>query len=330
MIAIKPLRPKRRIFFEGVNTGYTIDGEPDARFVDFYRVRSSPELHCAIVGNVVIPGGYGSNESTPRLSSASVWSDLAAAIVAGGSIPGIQLATAWSGYKGSRKFRSPESRNAIAASRAIVEDLNDAHITRLLDNLESGFKLALSAGFRHVQLHAAHGYLFSLLVDGRIYSQATSFREKLGVMAKVWSGAGVETSIRVSIKTGDSDFDRYAGRSPIDELCKLPFDYVDVSSGFYNVDKRLIYPATPKLIAQRKLDMVALAIMHPRRKFIHSGRAFQSLADDMPENVHIGLCRDLIANPNFLQTQTEGCINSGKCHYFSRGERHITCARWVE
>jgi hypothetical protein len=46
-------------------------------------------------------------------------------------------------------------------------------------------------------------------------------------------------------------------------------------------------------------------------------------------NVHPGLCRDLIANPRFLDDRSDGCKNSGKCHYHTRGAGSVTCPRWA-
>ena len=44
--------------------------------IEFYRRRSSAALHCAIVGNVVIPGGHGSNGNAPTISRAPEWAEL--------------------------------------------------------------------------------------------------------------------------------------------------------------------------------------------------------------------------------------------------------------
>src|SRR4051794_21735254 len=100
-----PLNSDRLRFLVGLNTGYVTDGMPDNRYVDFYRSRSSRELHCAIVGNVVIPGGSGSNSSTATISRGSEWTKVTQAISDRGSLPGIQLTTAWHGYVGSKSFR---------------------------------------------------------------------------------------------------------------------------------------------------------------------------------------------------------------------------------
>lgn len=322
------MKSERLIFFVGVNTGFAATGQPDERFLEFYRVRSSPALHCAIVGNVVVPNGHGSNTSTPVISADPVWANLAEIIRTAGSRPGIQLATAWEGYVGARRFREAKAGDAIQRAREMVRHLGRAGFESALSSLRKGTIFAREAGFEHLQIHAAHGYLFSLLVDQRINDHASEVLEKLGDWALEQSTHGLETSIRFSLRTGDPSFDAEGGHAFHSQICGLPFDFVDVSSGFYDVDKRLIYPGRPDIIRSRREETVELARAIPDRAFIMSGRAILQPQDDLPSNLHIGLCRDLIANPNFLNDTAHGCVNSGKCHYFSRGEPSINCSQW--
>ncbi len=319
----------RRLFFVGLNTGYVTDGKPDQRCLDFYTQRASPDLDCAIVGNVVIPSGVGSNSATPTISGNQAWKDLASAIGGRGSTPGIQLATAWEGYAGERSFRSRHPEVVIAAARMLVTQLTTPDIDRLLSALRLATELSLDAGFRHIQLHAAHGYLFSLLVDSSINPRASEILDKLNAWAQKVKEAGAESSLRVSLRTGHAAFDCSGREAFLDEIALSPVDYIDVSSGFYNIDKRLIYPARPEVIAARRSETVALAERYPARNFIYSGRALYQDTRTLPSNVHLGLCRDLIANPDFLRQPERGCANFGKCHYFSRGEQHLACGQWL-
>lgn len=317
------------VFLLGVNTGFVTNTEPDERYVGFYRERSSADLHCAIVGNVVVPGGYGSNGSTPSIGPSSVWATLAHAIRERGSLPGIQLATAWDGYEGARKFRSLNGAKVIESARELVRSLGRSGIDYIVDAFEAAAKLAIGHGFGHVQIHAAHGYLPSLLIDGRINPAAKHVEDRLGKLAEWLSEKNVESSIRISLRTGDAEFDRLGTTELQDSVAALPFDFVDLSSGFYNVDKRLIYPARPEIVAARFRESVEAAQRNPSRRFIVSGRVADR-ASQLPPNAHIGLCRDLIANPRFLAEPGNGCRNHGKCHYFSRGGQHVTCPRWNE
>ncbi len=317
-------------FFVGLNTGYAAEGKPDERLVEFYRRRSSSALHCAIVGNVVIPGGHPCNENTLTISRTPEWAAVATKIARRGSLPGIQLATAWEGYVGSRSFRSTTPSETIRLSREVVRGLAPAVIASTLRALDEAADLAVEAGFRHLQVHAAHGYLFSLLNDDRINERAPEVLERLTSWALRYSACDVETSIRFSLRTGDSHFDANGRDRFYAQIASLPFDFVDVSSGFYNIDKRLIYPGRPDILGARRAETIALADRFPGQHFIFSGRALQKPEDDLPPNVHIGLCRDLIANPDYLTNTSKGCANSGKCHYFSRGADHITCPQWAE
>ncbi|RUW75203.1 MULTISPECIES: hypothetical protein [unclassified Mesorhizobium] len=320
----------RLVFLVAVNTGFVTDGTPDHRFLDFYRGRSSPKLHCAIVGNVVVPGGFASNAATPTLTTEPVWADLVSAIRAEGTLPGIQLATTWEGYVGSRKFQTGEASKFIPLARRKVESMGSERATAVINSFDLAASIAIRHGFAHIQIHAAHGYLLSLLADHRINRDANIVLDRLGLLAERLRQEGVQSSIRISLKTGDSAFDSTGSIEFQDAITQLPFDYVDISSGFYNIDKRLIYPARPDILAARLQESVALGLRHPKRSFILSGRALNQDWAGIPSNMHPGICRDLIANPKFLQEPDDGCKNHGKCHYYSRGGSHLTCARWTE
>lgn len=318
----------KRVFFLGVNTGYVLNGEPDDSYVEFYRRRASPKLHCAIVGNVVVPGGHGSNEATPTLTRSGIWRTVAEAITAQGCLPGIQLATTWEGYSGNTRFVGAKHGQFIAAARALVESLGAPGVENALRAFDKAAQMAVEHGFLHVQFHAAHGYLLSLLVDERINPNAEQVLYGLSEIVSRLACAGVESSIRISLRTGDEEFDAIGSPRFHDRIAGTPFDYVDLSSGFYNIDKRLIYPSSPEVRVSRVTESCVVAERHPQKGFILSGLAGKDKKFELPSNLHVGLCRDLIANPDFLEQPNDGCRNRNKCHYFSRGEKHLTCAVW--
>ncbi len=317
----------RRTFFVGLNTGYVEDGAPDRRMLAFYEQRSSPSLTCAIVGNVVIPGGHAVNAVTPKMSRNRRWKTLSSAIASRGTTPGIQLATAWENYEGVTSFRPKDWTETIARSRAIAATIAPRRLQQLFSCLQIGTELAAEAGFLHVQLHAAHGYLFGILLDSRLYDGAADCLALVATWAKAGRQTGLETSLRISLRTGDDSFDRDGATSFQNQASTLPVDIVDVSSGFYNIDKRLIYPSVGPILRDRHIETAKLATRLPATQFILSGRA-SSAVEEFPDNVHLGLCRDLIANPYFLDGRSHGCRNSGNCHYHSRGASSVTCSRW--
>lgn len=319
----------KRVFFLGVNTGFVTDGQPDDRYVDFYRQRSSNHLYCAIVGNVVVPRGYGSNNSTAFIGRNTAWAQVASAISEKGSVPGIQLATAWEGYEGARKFLSADRDKVVRQARALVQQIGRSGLESVLTAFEMAAVIAVDHGFRHIQFHGAHGYLLNLLLDERINSDAGRVQDGLSKISTGLRERGVETSLRISMRTGDLDFDAGDTERRQDALFTLPFDYFDLSSGFYNINKRLIYPSLQDVMAERLSDSLDIVRRRPLQQFIVSGRIAEQ-ASDLPNNAQVGICRDLIANPKFLDELNNGCRNHGKCHYYSRGEEFITCQLWEE
>ena len=323
-----PLSAPRKYFFVGLNSGFIVDKSPDQRCVDFYAARSGHGLHCAIVGNVTIPGGVGTNANTAEISDRSAWRRLADSIAGKGALAGIQLATVWPSYTGMKSFVSRASADEISRCRDRVRSIAVGDIERLFRAVQAGSDVAMTAGYGHIQLHAAHGYLLSLLSDRRIYRQADTVLAAIAGWAARCAASGVETSIRVSLRAGDPAFDANGREAFLDQIASLPVDYVDLSSGFYEIDKRLIYPSLASIVRQRREETVAVANRHADREFIFSGKSLPAIVADLPTNLHIGVCRDLIANPDYLRDRDNGCINTMKCHYYSRGEAHLTCGRW--
>jgi 2,4-dienoyl-CoA reductase-like NADH-dependent reductase (Old Yellow Enzyme family) len=318
----------KKYFFLAVNTGLMHAGLPDSRCRDFYRARSGHGLHCAIVGNVVTPDGVGTNDVCTKISADSAWQRLADAISEQGAIAGIQLSSTWSGYRGITKF-VPSSRDDQAAGyKTLASSLTKNDAIAAFDSLRRGTDFAVKAGFRHVQLHAAHGYLFSLLIDRRFSPHAEFAAKSIEAWAKELKSIQVETSLRFSMWTGHGMFDDDYGNKFIDEIAAFPVDYLDASVGFYNIDKRLIYPSTSQLLTERVAATLAIAERQPGTNVILSGMSSHAWNDQLPTNVHIGICRDLIANPDFLKERTNGCQTCMKCHYFSRGVSHLSCGQW--
>jgi 2,4-dienoyl-CoA reductase-like NADH-dependent reductase (Old Yellow Enzyme family) len=227
-----------------------------------------------------------------------------------------------------KSFVSRASAEEIGCCQDLVRSIAIEDIESLFRAVHNGSDLAVKAGFGHIQLHAAHGYLISLLIDQRIYPGADIVLAAIADWAKRCASCAVETSIRVSLRTGDAAFDAFGRQAFIDQIAALPVDYIDLSSGFYAIDKRLIYPTLASIVRQRREETVAVANRHAHRELIFSGKSAAANEAGLPTNLHIGICRDLIANPDYLRDKDNGCISSMKCHYYSRSESHLTCGRW--
>ena len=129
--------------------------------------------------------------------------------------------------------------------------------------------------------------------------------------------------------TGNLDIDKALEVSNL--IPKLSPDYYDLSDGFYNIDKKLIYPYS-KNIECRKNRQIDISNTYIQQKFISSGLSYGLYDEEiLPDNLHIGICRDLIASPNFLNFPNEkGCSKCSKCHYYSRGKSELECPQWDE
>jgi hypothetical protein len=322
-------KTNRRTYFVAVNTGMVDSlGAPQDDCLRFYQERSGNGLYCAIVGNVVVPSGTGSNDHSARISTDPVWKHLSGVVAHAGALPGIQLATAWEGYEGLRSFKAKNLNEQVAAYKAIAASLSSSGVKAILSSFRSGAELAMMAGFRHIQFHAAHGYLLGLLLDRRFFAGAADVADMLSEQI-IWAkSAGSETSIRVSVKTGSRALDEADDSGHLSRIISLPVDTIDVSAGLYNLDKRLIYPYSAEHLAERRRWTVSIAEAQPNKRIIISGFASRHDPSLLPQNVDLGLCRDLIANKDFLASDDKGCELCMKCHYFSRGESNLQCGMW--
>jgi NADPH2 dehydrogenase len=317
----------KKIFFLAVNTGYTKNGVPDRRFLDFYSDRSGKGLHCAIVGNVAIPDGFGTNSSTPRIENRKIWLALAEAISSKGSLPGIQLSTTWENYAGAKKFLTNSPAEQLDHYRHTASKFDQNQIKSQFLSLKKATDIAINSGFKHIQLHAAHGYFFNLILDNRFSKHNDLAIDLTQDWLESIRSSKIETSIRISTLTGADEFDK-ENSSFLEKLTEIPFNFHDLSEGFYNINKRLIYPSIENILAERINRNINIALKHPHRNFISSGKSHALTQNDLPNNIHIGICRDIIANANFLQDKNNGCKNRMKCHYYSRGSSAITCGTW--
>lgn len=317
----------KKIFFLPVNTGYGSEHSPNCELIDFYRKRSSNSIYCSIVGNVVIPNGYKSNNYFIKISNNTNWRNLTFEIKSQGSKPGIQLSSAWDGYIGNLHFVAKQSENPEKYYLDAINSIDESKINEIIRDLRHGISLSIDNGFEHIQIHAAHGYLFSLLLDNYFSKYADLFQHELSNIFSELKNHNIETSLRISVKTGIYRIDKKRDNI-IKNLSSIPTDYIDLSSGFYNINKNLIYPSTSSMLKKRYEDSIKLINQFKNRKFIISGKSLSLFDKILPENVDVGICRDLIANPNFITKPDLKCNDCGDCHYYSLGKDKLNCSLW--
>jgi 2,4-dienoyl-CoA reductase-like NADH-dependent reductase (Old Yellow Enzyme family) len=124
-------------------------------------------------------------------------------IIAHGAIPGIQLAHAGRKashqrpWDGDKQIKQSEGGWVAVAPSAIPfregtevpESLNKAGIQKVIDDFKAGAKRALDAGYKVIEIHAAHGYLinefYSPLSNHRTDEYGGSFENRIRLLLEI-------------------------------------------------------------------------------------------------------------------------------------------------
>jgi 2,4-dienoyl-CoA reductase-like NADH-dependent reductase (Old Yellow Enzyme family) len=208
-----------------------------------------------------------------RISPADlgIWEDaqiaahrrLAAGIAAAGSVPGIQIAHA--GRKASRKAPWEDGRaepgwQTVAPSAAAFGDfaephaLSEAEIAQVIADCAAAAKRSVAAGYRFIELHAAHGYLvhqfLSPLANRRNDAWGGDFdgRTRLAEEATKAVRAAIPDEIPLCVRLSHTDWVE-GGWTTAEtvrlsaRLKALGVDMIDVSSG--GLDHRQKIPLGP-------------------------------------------------------------------------------------
>lgn len=309
-------------FFLGVNTGYYEFGIPTEECLRFYRERSGNDIYCSIVGNIVIKNGFATNNSAGIMSDHKSWTILASEIERNGTLPGIQLSSTWENYEGQKTFTNLYWEQFVKATK---DNLHNININTLFENIKLSFDLAIFHNFKHIQIHAAHGYLLSLLLDPYFYYDTDLIVKELTDLA-IYYKDRVEISIRLSGYCGLEETAEEKRLRKIKKLFNNTFDYIDLSEGYYNYKKMLIYPHSQEMRKNRLERCISIAKLFPTQKFIFSSCNTSDVAD--LDNVHVGYCRNIIANPKFFVNKLQICNLCGDCHYFSNDMTKLSCSKW--
>lgn len=332
-----------KFFFAPINTGYAYEGLPDARLLQFHRDRSGKKIGISYVGNVAISSVYKSNDATAVLGSdLSRWRELAAVIKGGGSVPGIQLACKLPTIVlPSRRWRSRDVLAYVQGVREKVTSLSTDELDSIFEEFVRSARVAVDVGFSVVQLHAAHGYLLSELFSRTLNLRTDRFASSTAIAMLIKSVRAacpnVVLDIRLSLKEGLECFDPSElqhRRSQILKVASTDVDIVSLSAGLYEVDRFMIYPEAAsgsgvyvdavRSLAEQKKD-VLWNVAGNVREIVGARGA-------VPQNLTFSVGRPLIADPYFIEKSLHGergqitqCIYSGHCHYYTRGQSHISC-----
>lgn len=331
-----------RVVLAPVNTGFASCGRPDARLLRFHRTRSGKGIAVSFVGNVALTLDERTNDGTPVLDegNAARFSAIARAIRGSGSLPGVQLASSPAGLRPRRNWRTKDAGTEVDRLRRLLQNISVSDLRSHLSSFVRRGALAVACGFDVIQIHAAHGYLLSLLLD-----DATNARKDSFGPGTAWLPTFIDDlraavgdrllSVRVSVVTGlRSRADDVArGIELAKMLASHGVDVFDVSAGLYTLDRRLIYPTYQGVPAY--LDVAAEIAAGIDALVVVAGglRELGELAE-APPNVLFALGRPLLADPAYVSKYVAGdhedirhCCSSGQCHFFTRGRAAIECGQ---
>jgi 2,4-dienoyl-CoA reductase-like NADH-dependent reductase (Old Yellow Enzyme family) len=177
-------------------------------------------------------------------------------VAAHGAVPGIQLAHAGRKASTARPWEDrapvpPErggwepvapSALAFAEGSLVPRELSAAEVERIPDAFAAAARRALRAGFRWIELHAAHGYLLheflSPLSNERTDAWGGSFAARARLVVEVVRAlrAAVGEDVPVAVRLSATDW-APGGWSDVDTVALAPLlgaagaDLVDCSSG---------------------------------------------------------------------------------------------------
>lgn len=340
-ITLKGIGLKSRFFFAPVNTGLAINGCPSPELISFHALRSNIYTGINYVGNVAIDAQMVTNANTLFITPGMEnFGNLAAAIEAGGSVPGAQIACLKSKYETQRKWMNKDPLTYLDYIREEIKNLDNQDIKKIITSFQTGVRQLYESGFRAIQLHGAHGYFLNNFLSPAINKRQDEFgKDRTLIVREILDGIASITpnciiDLRVSVFETEIAELNEQHLQFLDKIVAINgIDIISISNGLYNINKKMIYPG------KEYADTFMMGILsdyvnkQPGKNWNIAGnvRDISNLLDS-PENISFSIGRPLIADPDFIRKHFEGrkpeiieCIYKNKCHYFSRNASHIEC-----
>jgi 2,4-dienoyl-CoA reductase-like NADH-dependent reductase (Old Yellow Enzyme family) len=332
-----------RVLLAPINTGFARNGRPTYRLLLFHSLRAGPEIGISTLGNVAVSAEVRTNSNTAVLQSAadvSRFAVIARRIQASGSLAGIQLAYSPPGLRPEYAWVVQDRTAERKRLTSIVDSYSDDAIQRTLGSYARSAILAAKARFDVVQIHAAHGYLLSLLLSPLV-NRRTGYFSFNGPWLPGFALSILEvtrdclTSFRLSLFSGlvETPFEELAAVREISRtLANAGIHILDYSAGFYTVDKRLIYPGIERGVAPL-YNYVQTLSADVKAPLSFAGNITDlRMISGIPTQFLISVGRSFIADAEFAKKSLSNrfdtisrCDRTGHCHYFSRRKGMIEC-----
>ncbi|WP_243550495.1 hypothetical protein [Priestia megaterium] len=334
-----------RFFFAPINTGFSQNGNPSQELIDFHKKRSGKGIGISYVGNVAISHKYTTNKNTSYFNEdLSTWEQLSNSIKKSGSVPGIQIACRNSSIEPNRKMKSKKHEEYVETVQKEILNLSIEKINEIIKLFIENAVIAEKSGFRVIQIHAAHGYFLSQMLNPLLNIREDEYRcNEINVISNIVQGIrdeigdNVLIDVRLSLIDGLKTEEEEIGYKEhvLRKLTDLDIDIISFSNGIYDINKHLIYPLETWGHGFFVDKVVPFAKRYPEILWNVCGNIWdlrELNLRDLPVNLTFSIGRSLIADPDFLQKSLDGientinyCERKHHCHYYSLGKDNVTC-----
>ncbi|KPA17760.1 protein containing NADH:flavin oxidoreductase/NADH oxidase [Candidatus Magnetomorum sp. HK-1] len=336
-----------RFFLAPINTGMTEWNSPSLDLINFHTERSSKYIGLNYIGNVAIDYEYMTNDRNLVLlqNNTTTWIKLIESIYSHGSIPAIQFACLKSKIIPQKSWIG-NCCNYLINARDEFVNFNIGLFERIFDKFIENIKVAYDIGVRIFQIHAAHGYFLSNLINHHInkrndqfsYGDFYFFDKLVDILKNEFND--ILLDIRISVYKGiDNKRTELADTFQItSNLIKSGFDIISFSNGIYNVNKEYIYPPKQWGHAFYLEALLSLIKLYPDTIFNYAGNIWNiEQLNTIPNNLSFSIGRSLISDPDIVrkfykkeENKINGCNNCDGCHYYSLGKKQLLCSNWRE
>lgn len=347
---IRGKRINSRCFLAPINTGYSRNGNPDRRLIQFHQLLSSNHIGISLTGTTAISRETKINESSlilDRQSDFRAFKDLSDCIKSKGSLPGIQLGFRIATKAAEKSWKCLNKREFIENTINEFSSYSEEFFDELAEKIFESVCFAVETGFEVIQLHAAHGYFLSLLLSEVFNPRKDKFRYYdcdmlFNVVRKIRRTfpekiISVRLNCIYDLKEREEEIKRAIFLAQA--LFENGVDHIDFSAGIYDLNKNLVYPSTSDGHAcyADYAFQIRKKIIQLNNLISFAGNIWdlESIDKVLPENMAISIGRSLLADPEFITKYFENrsneivkCLREQNCpcHFYSNSASHIGCA----
>jgi NADPH2 dehydrogenase len=335
---------RNRVGLAPLNTGMiNNEGLPSKAFHEFHELYAKSGLGVVFVGGVAVSPAARASERSFALDSNAKAESLAQTVTAiykNGALPILQLMHAGRQTSLSGRVVAASALPGMISPR-VPDSLTKTEIKKIRDDFARSAQLAKVAGFRILEIHAAHGYLLSDFLSPSLNRRKDDYGGSAGnrfrlieeIIADVSKASALDVGIRIN------GYENIEGGLRLEHLPDLvsrlqrtSLCYISISAGVYN-QPDLIMPDRARGEAVYR-DLGATAKLGARIPVMLAGNitrvnTMETLLESNSADVFL-IGRELLANPDLIKaspnsSSNPGCTMKRLCKYQNRNLPQISC-----